>query len=70
MPDGQRTHFARTNRLKELRSVLITLKRQDDYLTVAEKHEIAEKMIEVEGGGQLDPSSDIAQWSREWNVID
>ena len=46
------------NRLKELRSVLITLKRQDDYLTVTEQHsyEIAEKMIEVEGGGQLDPS--------------
>ena len=38
--------------------MLITLKRQDDFLIVAEKHnyEIAEKMIEVEGGGQLDPA--------------
>ena len=56
--DDKFTEANKTSRLKELRQVLITLKRQDDYLIVAEKHsyEIAEKMIEVEGGGQLDPT--------------
>ena len=45
-------------RQKELRSALIQLKKQEDYLLVAENHsyEIAEQMEKVEGGGQLDPN--------------
>ena len=45
------------NRLKELRQVMLNLKRQEDYFAVAEKHGygLDEKMLEVEGNGKLDP---------------
>jgi hypothetical protein len=44
--------------LKDLRSMLHEVKRQEDYLSVAESHsvEIADKVEAIEGGGKIEPA--------------
>ena len=61
--------------LKDLRMMWIELKRQDDFLVVAKDHnyDIAEKMKEIEGNGQLSESrkkilSDILRDSKKSNT--